>query len=166
MKKTVYIAFTLIISVVYNACTSSTSVDESIGRKTFELLQKLDTISSADFSTHFLSLEELRTFIKDTTVQDTFRNAIALISEEKHQERIQQAYEMLKESGKKFTIDWNKITFEDYVYQIRSDSGVEFHDGFVIFTHDSTKYLAKMISFEFKGEQCLFILSNFEPVSE
>jgi len=163
MKKTIYIAFILIISVVYNACTSSTSVDEPIGRKTFELLQKLDTISSADFNDYFLSLEELREFVKDTAVQDTFRNAMTTVSKAKHQERLLQAYEMLKESGEKFEIDWNKITFEDYVYQIRSDSGVEFHDGVVVFNQDAKKYLAKMISFEYKGEQRLFILSNFEP---
>ncbi len=164
MKKTIYIAFLIIISVVHTACISSTTVDEPIGRHTFELLQKLDTISNDAFSNHFISLEELREFVKDTAIEATFRNAITTVSKENHREGLLQAYEMFKESGKRHEINWKNITFEEYVYQVRPDSGVEFHDGFLIFKHNSEKYLAKVISFEHHEKQQLFILSNFEIV--
>ena len=166
MKKSSYIIFLIIISVVYSACTSSTAVDETIGKHTFELLQKLDTISKEDFSNYFISLEELREFVKDTAVQDDFRNAMTTISKEKHQERLLQSYEMLKESGETNQIDWSKITYDNYLYQLRLDNGVTFHDGFVIFYHDSQKYLAKVISLEYEEKPRLFILSNFEVVTK
>lgn len=163
MKKTFYITFLIIISVIYSACNSSASADDPIGKYTFELLQKLDTISSADFEKNFITLEELREFAKDTTIQGTFRNAITTVTKEIHQERILQSYEMLKESGKRQQINWQNITYDEYVFQLRLDSGVTFQDGYLLFTHDSKKYITKLVSFNYKEKQRLFILSNFEP---
>lgn len=165
MKKSIYIIFLIVISVVYSACNSVATADGTIEKHTFELLQKLDTISSADFSKYFISLEELREFVKDTTIDENFRNAITKISKEKHQEGLLQAYEMMKESGERQQIDWKKITFKEYVYQLRSDSGVTFHDGIIAFNHDTKTYMAKIVSFPYNGEQRLFILSNFELVN-
>ena len=88
------------------------------------------------------------------------------MSKEKHQERLLQSYEMLKESGETNQIDWSKITYDNYLYQLRLDNGVTFHDGFVIFYHDSQKYLAKVISLEYEEKPRLFILSNFEVVTK
>jgi hypothetical protein len=165
MKKSIYIISLIVISVVYSSCNAGASADETIGKRTFELLQKLDTISSASFSNHFISLEELREFVKDTAIQDNFRNAMTSLSKEKHQEGLLQAYEMIKESGVRQQINWKDITFKEYVFQERPDNGVTFHDGFVVFNHHTKTFMAKIVSFAYKGEQRLFILSNFEPTN-
>ena len=99
MKKSIYIIFLIVISVVYSSCNSNASAEGTIGKHTFELLQKLDTISSANFSNHFISLEELREFVKDTAIQENFRNAMTSLSKENYKKGLLQAYEMIKESG-------------------------------------------------------------------
>ena len=165
MKKLIYILFLVVISVVYSSCNADASAEGTIGKHTFSLLQKLDSISSADFSNHFISIEELRTFAKDTTVEASFRNAITSVSKEKYEKGLLQSYEMLKESGVRQQINWKDITFKEYVFQERPDSGVTFHDGFVVFNHDTKTFMAKIVSFEYEDEQRLFILSNFEPTN-
>lgn len=162
MKKSIYILFLIVISVMNISCNSSASADEPIGKHTFELLQKLDTISIVDFSNQFISLEELREFVKDTTIEENFRNAMTKISKEKYQKGLLQSYEMLKESGKTQQINWSNITYEDYIFQSRLDNGVTFNDGYILFAHNTKKYMAKVVSFEYKEKQRLFILSNFE----
>ncbi|QHI34767.1 hypothetical protein IMCC3317_01110 [Kordia antarctica] len=162
MKKTIYIPLLICISLVYNACNSNASADEPIGKHTFELLQKLDTISSADFGNYFISLEELREFVKDTTIEENFRNAMTKMSKEKYKKGLLQSYEMLKESGERQQINWANITYEEYAFQLRLDNGVTFNDGYLLFTHNAKKYMAKVVSFEYEEKQRLFILSNFE----
>jgi len=150
---------------VYTACNSNVSADGTIGKYTFELLKKLDTISSADFNNHFITLEEFRAFVKDTTIEANFRNAITRVSKEKYEKGLLQAYEMLKESGETQQINWKNITFKEYVFQERPDSGVTFHDGFVVFHHDTKTFMAKIVSFMYEEQERLFILSNVEPTN-
>lgn len=160
MKKAVYIL--LVICII--SCTSKTQPEELIGKHTFELLQKMNDISQEEFNAHFLSLDELREFAKDSTIEATFRNAVTNVSKETHNIRLQQSYEMIKESGKRYDIDWKAIAFREYPYTIRDESGIAFQDGFVAFDHKEKKFVTKIVSITFKGEQRLFNLSNIEPV--
>lgn len=164
MKKSIYILAFAIVSIIIGCETSEPKPAELVGKHTFELLQKMQTISQADFNKHFISLEELRVFAKDTAIEETFRNAVTKVSQETHDKKLQQAYEMIKESGERNSIDWKTITFKEYVYQTRADNGILFHDGYVVFVNDEKEYVAKIISFAFNDKQRLYSLANFEPV--
>ena len=97
MKKSIYIIVLTFVSIVYTSCTSSEpKPEELVGKHTFELLQKMKTISQEEFNAHFITLDELREFAKDTTIKNTFRNAVTNVSKETHNKRLQQAYEMIK----------------------------------------------------------------------
>ncbi|AXG70941.1 hypothetical protein KORDIASMS9_03196 [Kordia sp. SMS9] len=160
MKKAVYIVIlTFIIS-----CTSKPKPEEIIGNYTFQLLQNMRNLSQEEFNSYFISLEELREFAKDSTIEDTFRNAITNVSKETHTMRLQQAYEMIQESGYRYHIDWRNITFREYPYTVRNESGVAFQDGFVAFDFNEKKFVTKIVSITFKNQQRLFNLSNIEPV--
>ncbi|PTX61702.1 hypothetical protein C8N46_104346 [Kordia periserrulae] len=162
MKKSIFIALIVFTSII--SCTTQPKAEALIGKYTFELLQKMDTLSQEEFNSHFISLAELREFAKDTTIEETFRFAIKNVSKETHNIRLQQAYEMIKESGKRFKIDWSAITFKEYPYTERDESGVTFQDGFVAFDFNDKKFVTKIVSLTFKNEQRLFNLSNIEPV--
>jgi len=160
MKQAIYIV--LLIGII--SCTSQPKSEELVGKDTFELLQKMNDLSQEEFNTHFLTLDELREFAKETTVEDTFRKAVTNVSQEVHSRRLQQSYEMIKESGERYQIDWKAITFREYPYTVRDESGIAFQDGYVAFDHNKKKFVTKIVSINFKGKQRLFNLSNIEPV--
>ncbi|MEM6719072.1 MAG: hypothetical protein AAF611_07155 [Bacteroidota bacterium] len=164
MKKSIYSRCLIITMLVMGCNSSQPKAEELIGKHTFELLQKMNDLSQEEFNTYFLSLNELREFAKDTTIEDTFRNAVTNVSKEVHAIRLQQSYEMIQESGKRYKIDWKAITFREYPYTIRDESGISFQDGFVAFDHNEKKFVTKIVSITFKGKQRLFNLSNIEPV--
>lgn len=164
MKKLIYsIVFTLICSF-YSSCTSSPKPEALAGSYTFDLLQKMNDLSQEEFNTHFLTLDELRDFAKDTTVKEIFRNAVTRVSKETHTKRLQQAYEMIKESGERYKIDWSNISFREYPYTFREESGIQFQDGFLAFDYNEKKFVTKIVSIMYKDQQRLFNLSNIEPV--
>ncbi|MEM6685323.1 MAG: hypothetical protein AAF617_05950 [Bacteroidota bacterium] len=162
MKKSIFIVFTIFVGFI--SCTSKPNPEALIGKHTFSLLQKMNDLSQEEFNSYFLSLNELRELAKDTTIQETFRNAVTNVTQEVHSRRLQQSYTMIKESGKRFQIDWTAITFREYPYTIRDASGIAFQDGFVAFDHNEKKFVTKIVSITFKGQQRLFNLSNIEPV--
>ncbi|WP_420573111.1 hypothetical protein [Kordia sp.] len=164
MKKSIYILVLVLTSTLISCNSSQPTPEELVGKDTFELLQKMETISKDDFNTYFISLEELREFAKDTTIKDAFRNAITNVSKDIHLIRLQQSYDMIKESGTRYEIDWKNIKFREYLYQTREESGITFHDGFVAFDDQDKKFVAKIVSINCKGKQRLFNLSNVEPV--
>jgi hypothetical protein len=164
MKKSFFATTFSIFLLLLVSCSSQSKPEALIGTYTFELLQKMDTLSQEEFNSHFITLKELREFAKDTTVEATFRKAVTNVSQETHNIRLQQAYEMITESGKRFNIDWSAITFREYPYTERDESGVTFQDGFVAFDYDGKKFVTKIVSLHFNNEQRLFNLSNIEPV--
>ena len=166
MKKYTFCIY-IIVTVFVMSCTSSQSKPEaSAGSETFALLQKMNSISQEEFNTHFLTVEELRDFAKDSTVKDIFRNAVAKVSKETHNKRLQQAYQMIKESGERYEIDWTTITFREYPYAVREESGVSFQDGFLAFDYKDKKFVTKVVSINYKNKQRLFNLANIEPVQK
>jgi hypothetical protein len=164
MKKSIYITILTFISLLVSCTSSEPKPQELVGKHTFELLQKMKTISQEEFNAHFITLDELREFAKDTTIVETFRNAVTNVSNETHNKRLLQSYEMIKESGKRFKIDWKAITFREYPYQIKDESGITFQDGYVAFDCNGKKFVSKIVSINFKNKQRLFNLSNIEPV--
>ncbi|MFK7747026.1 MAG: hypothetical protein AB8B65_01415 [Kordia sp.] len=164
MKNTIYSIVLILFSTLIGCTSSEPNPSALVGKHTFELLQKMETISQEEFNTHFLTLTELREFAKDTTIKNTFRNAVTNVSKETHNKRLQQSYEMIKESGKRYNIDWNVITFREYPYEIKDESGIAFQNGYVAFDFNDKKFVAKIVSIHYKNEQRLFNLSNIEPV--
>ena len=165
MKKVIY--FLCCSLVLLASCTSNApKPEELVGKHAFELLQQMDTISQEAFNSYFTSLEEMRAFVKDSSVADTFRNAILKVSPETHNRRLKLSYEMIKETGQTYAIDWQTIRFKEFVYQTKLHEGFNFQEGYVVFVHNEKEYVAKIISFMFEGRQRLFNFSNFEPVRD
>ncbi len=165
MKKSIYIFALTFVSIVYTSCTSSEPKPEELAvKQTFALLQQMDSISQSEFNSYFISLDELREIAKDTSISKTFRNAVTNVSKDIHGKRLQQSYDMIKESGKRFKIDWKGITFREYPFIMRDEDGITLQDGFVAFDYKEKKFVTKIVSIKFKNEQRLFNLSNIEPV--
>ncbi|WP_298514794.1 hypothetical protein [uncultured Kordia sp.] len=164
MKKSIYITILTFISILYTSCTTQSKPEGFAVQQTFRLLQQMDSLSPNEFNSYFISLDELREIAKDTSVSKTFRNAITNVSKEVHYKRLQQSYEMIKESGKRFEIDWKDITFREYPFVMRDEDGITFQDGFVAFDYKEKKFVTKIVSIKYKDKQRLFNLSNIEPV--
>ncbi|MCH2196059.1 hypothetical protein [Kordia sp.] len=165
MKKSIYIAIFSFVSMVCISCTSESKPEDFASKKAFGLLQKMNTMSQEEFNSHFISLNELREIVKDTAVNETFRNAITRVSKEIHNNRLQQSYTMIKESGKRFEIDWKDISFKEYPYVMRDEeNALTFQDGFLAFDYKEKKLVAKIVSIQYKDKKYLFNFSNIEPV--
>jgi hypothetical protein len=162
MKTPLY--FVIVVCFGMVSCTSTPKQESPVGNNTFALLQKMNTLSQDDFNAHFLTLEELREFAKDSTVKDIFRNAVTKVSTETHNRRLREAYQMIKESGERYKIDWNNIRFREYPFTLREESGVTFQDGFLAFDHGEKKFVTKIVSITYKDQQRLFNIANIEPV--
>lgn len=163
MKKAIFI---FILTCIISCTSKKPTTVQLVGKHTFELLQNMETISQEEFNKYFISLEELREFVKDTVVAETFRNAIMKVSPETHNTRLELSYQMIKETGETYAIDWNAIEFKEYMYQTKLHEGFDFHNGYVVFTHNKKEYVANIISLMYDGKQRLFNFSNFEPVQK
>ena len=164
MKKSIYIAILTFVSIALFSCTSQPKPEGFAPEQAFGLLLKMNTMSQDEFNSHFISLNELREIVKDTAVNETFRNAITRVSKEIHNNRLQQSYEMIKESGKRYEIDWKDISFREYPYVDREENILTFQDGFLAFDYKEKKLVAKIVSIDYKGKKYLFNFSNIEPV--
>jgi hypothetical protein len=118
-------ALIILAVFIFASCGKETKERKSIpqsevGKAVFSLMKDMDTISSKEFTKRVMTYEEMQSLVNDKSfpLGDYMRNEMK-ITPDFHKTVSEAEYTDIKNSGVKYTIDWNKITFVSFKHDFQ-----------------------------------------------
>ncbi|MDR6760625.1 hypothetical protein J2Y38_000823 [Flavobacterium sp. 2755] len=149
------IAFFILTLSIISCDKKSISKPEDIGKNVFELLKNIDKKTVADYNLEVITYDELKALAnnKKAKLGDS-RSEMQGMTSEKFKSLSLIHLHKIQNGGKKFNIDWSKITYSNFVFDIFDsnipDFGYEskFVKGETYFKNTDGKiYFVKSISY-------------------
>lgn len=141
--KITYLFSVLLFSFFLSSCVEEKKNEpEQIGRNVFEILKNISSESKQQYLEHFPSIEDIRILAKNEnliTNQKT-RNEMTSMPKEKWLEVILKDYNQTKEKAATLGINWQEITYLDYVYEIEEKKGFKGSKGKLYFKSNEKSY--------------------------
>ncbi|MBC6368019.1 hypothetical protein [Algoriphagus sp. AK58] len=149
MGKSMKYQFLFIVFLMLLSCGESKMKDpEDVGKKTFNLLKKLNHIQIQEYINEFISLEQIRSLAKNNELitSEKGRNRLSSLLKDEFEEEIIRNFDYLTETGVAHEIIWKNIEFRDYVYEIEENDGLKLYNGKVFINHLGEVYFINVAS--------------------
>ena len=147
MKKvTVRFLAILFLGFITSCDSSKTPNDPNlIGDEVFNVIRDFNSKSLDSYLSEMISLEELRDLANDPNLitEEKGRNELNSITIEELNELGEKDYNKIKSKGIKYKIDWSKITYLYFTYEIEYDDGAKICEGKTYFSNNGQVYYAK-----------------------
>lgn len=141
--KFIYLLSTLTTILFLSSCVEEKKNEpEQIGRNTFEILKNISIKSKQQYIEHFPSVEDIRELAKNETLvtDQKTRNEMTSMPKEEWIELILKDYNQTKEKAATLGINWQEITYLDYVYEIEEKKGLKGVKGKLYFKSNEKSY--------------------------
>lgn len=136
MKKFNMRMFLIAVIFALSACSSNAVKEpKEIGRQVFAMLKKLKSSSKEDYIANFISIEEIRKLGENEKLVKNadMRNEMTSMSKEKWTRNLEGDYNRTKEKGLALGINWGKIQYSDFIYELIEKDGLKGSEGKLYF---------------------------------
>ncbi|QFZ54313.1 hypothetical protein FEZ18_05685 [Oceanihabitans sp. IOP_32] len=155
-----YITPYLILMLVSCKTTVVTPVDkpEDIGKQLYSIVTKIPSSTQEEFLSHFLKLEELRTFVNnpEMKISQETKNKVTSWPKDEYYGDFIEKYDKIKERAASYEMDLSRITYDDFTYKINEVNGLKFCDGVLHFNYNEKDYKIESASIYTKNKYELF----------
>ncbi|MFN3755220.1 hypothetical protein [Flavobacterium sp.] len=125
MKKSILLL--IVISLSLFSCEQKKTFTEpnDLGKEVFSLIKDVNSKSFEEYKKQVISFEEIKSLVNDANVpiSESFRNDLKSVTSEKYEEVIFKDYNRTKTEGLDYGIDWSKITYRDFTYELQEVDG-------------------------------------------
>lgn len=125
MKKSILLL--IVMTLTLYSCDQKKTFTEpnDLGKEVFNLIKNVNSKSFEEYKKQVISYDEIKNLINDSSIpiSESFRNELKSVSTEKYNEVILKDYNRTKSEGLDFNIDWSKIIYRDFIYEIQEVDG-------------------------------------------
>lgn len=156
----------IIICLIVNlsSCKTPTEINnpEGIGKQVFSIIKKLQDNTKDNYLNNFLKVEELREFAsnKDFEIEEKIKNEITSLTREKYFSSIEKKYNKIKEDAISYGIEFDKITYLDFIYKTKKEGGLIGYEGIVFFKYKGETYKIETASIDIGKKIGLIEIKN------
>ncbi|OXB00783.1 hypothetical protein B0A81_20290 [Flavobacterium plurextorum] len=117
--KLLKITFLILTLSLFSCDKKSISKPEDVGKNIFELLKNIDKKTIDDYNLQVITYEELKALANDKKAKlGNFRSEIQVMTSVEFRRRTLIYLHKLQNRGKNYKIDWSKITYSDFVFEV------------------------------------------------
>lgn len=163
-----FLLFSLVLC--FSSCSSSgKSIGnaEKVGRYTFDFLEQINVLETADLIQFFAPTKTIQKFLSETITEDQRNHSLYTLIENDEAEWPKYLYEVIysvKNDGAKMGIEWNKVTYLDFISRLNAKDNL--HKGELFFKYDKNVYSVTTTSVSVGKKAYLIALANLRRVSK
>lgn len=147
MKKTLLLICSIIfISMIVSCEKSKFKEPDQIGKYAFDILKSMQDITKEDYINHFVSVEDLREYVKrnEDKIEDKIKNKMTSLTKEEVASEIGEDFNRLKKKAIESGIIWKDIEYQDYTYKLEKEGSLEGTIGDLYFKYNAETYRVKI----------------------
>lgn len=131
--------------IALQSCKTKSQIDrpEKIGKQVFSILKKIQITTIDEYYSNFISIEELKNLFNNSEASEESKNEIALLTKEEHYSEVYKFYSTIKKEGVDKEIDFSKIIYSDFTYEIIEVEGIKNCVGILYFKNNERTYKIK-----------------------
>ena len=155
--------------ICFSACSSSSkssSSPESIGRYTFDFLEQINVLETSSLIEYFTNTKTIKKFLSETVTEDQRKHYLYTLTSDDQAEWPKYLYDIiytLKQDGAKLGIEWNKVTYLDFISRFVESENI--HKGELFFKYDDYVYSVHTTSVPIDKKIYLVDVSTLRKVS-
>ncbi len=164
--KLLKITFLILTLTMFSCDKKSISKPEDVGKNIFELLKNIDKKNIDDYNFQVITYDELKDLANNKKAKlGDFRSEIQTMTPVEFRRRSLAHLHKLQNGGKKYKIDWSKITYSDFVFEVIESNIPDFGGeskyikGETYFknTDGKTYYVLSVSYYDGKGYKTIFV---------
>lgn len=125
MKKSILLL--IFITLTLFSCEQKKTFTEpnDLGKEVFSLIKDVNSKSFEQYKKQVISYDEIKSLINDSSISisESFRNDLKSVTAVKYNEVILKDFNRTKSEGLYYNIDWSKITYRDFIYDLQEVDG-------------------------------------------
>ncbi len=141
MRRTLF--FFLLFVIGSAGCNSKEKVSdpEDIGQQAMSILERMNDLTRPEFAEHFISWNDLNTLLPEKVQNDEeAKRAMFFPTKQEMKTRYNFMHRRLKALGKRFGINWDKISFVAFRHKTEKLGDLTFCYGQLTFKYRSTNF--------------------------
>lgn len=163
MKSLLIAAITLISLSVSAQSTDGKKIDQ-LANRVIKELKKFDTVDITPFRNVLITMEQIQDFITAMDVEDEFKEEIrANVNDGMFQNALEESYNDFVRATRKSGIDWKKIAYEDFLYEVRNRDGLKQLRGELYFMEGENHYQVQVTAALLDKKFVVIELEDFHP---
>lgn len=162
IKNVIKIALIILIIALASCSTKSIKEPEQLGKQVFEILKNISNENKENYISNFISIEEIRELGKNEKLvkDESTRNEMTSMLKEKWISQIEKEYNKIKEKAGEVGLNWNKIEYLDFVYELKERGGMKMCEGALYFKFNEKSFKIEAFAVWDGNEYKLAVVEN------
>ncbi|MDD2288434.1 MAG: hypothetical protein PHY55_06320 [Bacteroidales bacterium] len=139
--------FSLAILLLANCKSSNLKEPEQVGQLVFNLLKNISIDTKKAYTDKFITANDLQRIVNKHNIAEEIT-----VTQDELTSEIESEYNEIKAKGIKYSINWQKIEYLDFIYSTSTYEGILNLEGKLYFKYDDETYIVDVKSI-FSGKE-------------
>lgn len=143
---------------------SNITSPEAIGKHIFQTIKGVHKKSLQDYQSQFIPFRDFKNYLLQNMSSSTDRQQVSSMTLADYQASKATEYQEILEKGRDYNIDWDKITYSDFIYQIDAQNGLKMYECLLLFKYNNHIYKMRATAFNINQTYFVYQLENIREI--